>query len=290
MSTVVQRFQRNTRGRDFVVGDIHGAYDLVVAALREARFTPHVDRLFAVGDLIDRGKGSHRCAKFLAQPYIHAVKGNHEQTLLDLYADGTPDERALELIAPRFGLQWWLKVDEDQRQEILAAIQTLPLAIEIDTPRGTVGLVHADIPDQMSWQEFTAALEANHEQTIETCLWGRARIQSASENGVPGIGRVFVGHTPQWDGLVRYGNVYAIDSGAVFGEQFHDRHGHERDGAGKGHLTMANIRMGTQELTARRRQVGLVDLREEMRPLTAPFGRYLTADLLAATTSPLHSV
>ena len=47
---------------------------------------------------------------------------------------------------------------------------------------------------------------------------------------MPGIGRVFVGHTPQWGGLRRYGNVYAIDTGAVFGWLGMD-----------GHLTCVNI-------------------------------------------------
>ncbi len=87
---MTKKLARNERGCDFVVGDIHGAFDLVLRAMDKARFDPAVDRLLSVGDLIDRGDGSHRCARFLAQPYVHAVRGNHEDMLLDLYKDGEP--------------------------------------------------------------------------------------------------------------------------------------------------------------------------------------------------------
>ena len=95
----VLKFKRYELGRDFVVGDIHGAYDLVLQAMNEARFNPNTDRLFAVGDLIDRGLGSRRCLKFLAQPYVYAVRGNHEDMLLDLYAEGYPGPAAIKFMA-----------------------------------------------------------------------------------------------------------------------------------------------------------------------------------------------
>lgn len=63
---ITKKFDRNLAGRDFVVGDIHGAYDLVIQGMKAARFNPTCDRLFAVGDLIDRGPGSHRAARFLS--------------------------------------------------------------------------------------------------------------------------------------------------------------------------------------------------------------------------------
>lgn len=48
----VQRFDRNTAGRDFVIGDIHGCFDQVGEALARVHFDESCDRLFAVGDLI----------------------------------------------------------------------------------------------------------------------------------------------------------------------------------------------------------------------------------------------
>lgn len=48
----------NERGRDFVVGDIHGHAALLDCLLDRVRFDPASDRLFALGDLIDRGPQS----------------------------------------------------------------------------------------------------------------------------------------------------------------------------------------------------------------------------------------
>lgn len=260
----VQKFSLNEDGRDFVVGDIHGSYDLVIDAMRQAKFNPSKDRLFAVGDLIDRGPGSPRCAKFLAQPYVHAVRGNHEDMLLELYEDGVPDEAVLPVVCRYNGLNWWLAVAENTRQEILGAIRKLPLAIEVETRRGTVGLVHADVPSGMDWSKFLALIESGDKQAIQTCLWGRTRIEHGDESGVPGVGRVFVGHTPQWNGLSRFGNVYAIDTGAVFGQL-----GSNADG----HLTMARMVMQTMALAAPRQPTdGLIELRDDGVEPKIPFG------------------
>ncbi len=51
----------NRRGRDFVVGDLHGYLGALQDALARAGFDPGCDRLFSTGDLIDRG------ARFLRQ-------------------------------------------------------------------------------------------------------------------------------------------------------------------------------------------------------------------------------
>lgn len=261
----VLRFNANTDGRDFVVGDIHGAFDLVIDAMHKAAFDPAVDRLFAVGDLIDRGDGSHRCAKFLSMPYVHAVRGNHEDMLLQLHESGTPDPAIIKFLARRNGLGWWLTVSDEDRQNILAAIRKLPLAIEIATPRGPVGIIHADVPAGMAWSEFLERLEAGDTNAIETCLSGRDRVRRGNQDGVPGVGRIFAGHTIQWDGIARFGNVFSLDTGAVFGHQG------TKDG---GCLTMARVDMKTEPLTAPRKDVALVDLRDGGDATLRPFSAF----------------
>lgn len=87
---ITQRFRSypaNCLGRDFVLGDIHGAYDMVLQGMRQVRFDKKVDRIFSVGDLIDRGAGSHRALEFLAQPYVYAVRGNHDDDFSTLSLD-----------------------------------------------------------------------------------------------------------------------------------------------------------------------------------------------------------
>lgn len=265
----VRKLPANQVGRDFVVGDIHGCYDLLVAVLRKARFDPDTDRLFAVGDLIDRGPGSHRCAAFLAQPYVHAVRGNHEDMLLSLYAEGDPGEDALAVMCRFNGMDWWRDVAQTLRSEILAALSGLPLALEVETRRGTVGLIHADVPRGMDWPSFLARLEAGDHHTVQTCLWGRSRIEHRDESGVSGVGRIFVGHTPQWGGVARYGNVFAIDTGGVFGEMGDHP---------QGHLTLGQLAMQTGVLLApRRHSPSLVELKDDAAESPLPFGVYLDA-------------
>jgi serine/threonine protein phosphatase 1 len=50
----IHAYARNTRGTDWVVGDIHGHFTRLQAALDAVGFEPENDRLFACGDLVDR--------------------------------------------------------------------------------------------------------------------------------------------------------------------------------------------------------------------------------------------
>ena len=46
-------------GRDWIVGDVHGCFQTLRQALAAIDFEPGRDRLFSVGDLIDRGPHSN---------------------------------------------------------------------------------------------------------------------------------------------------------------------------------------------------------------------------------------
>lgn len=259
---LVKRYPQNTAGRDFVVGDIHGAFTLLLAAMQRVEFNPSVDRLFCVGDLIDRGEESARVAKFLEQPYVHAVRGNHEDMLLQLHADGEfPDITSEHWMVKRNGLGWWVNTSREQKQVILAAIQKLPIAIEVDTPRGTVGIVHAEVRSGLSWREFLVHIERGDEDITQIALWRRDRIRAMDSNGVRGVGRVFVGHTPQWGGATRLGNVYAVDTGAIFASM-----GKKEEAR----LTMMNMLHTSVVLTAP--SDSLLNILNQ--PVEQPFGSY----------------
>ena len=79
MSTMLERCAVNRAGTDYVVGDIHGCYGLLQAALERLDFDTACDRLFCVGDLIDRGPDSRACLELVFEPWLHAVRGNHEE-------------------------------------------------------------------------------------------------------------------------------------------------------------------------------------------------------------------
>ena len=258
---VYRKVKANATGRDFVVGDVHGMFDSVERALAKVEFDPGRDRLFCVGDLIDRGPRSKDVVRFLEQPFVYAVRGNHEDELLQLHAESTSPDSETWLA----GAEWWREVSKPDRRAIITRLKRLPLVIEVPTPRGNVAFLHADVPGGMSWSEFCAALKRDPDTVRATVLWGRARITREDDAGVTGIGRVFVGHTVQWGGLRRFGNVYAIDTGAVVGWMGQD-----------GHLTCVNIEAPTEGLEGLH-QVGSLDVVDLPAP-DRPFGAYARAE------------
>lgn len=208
----VLKLPLNTSGRDFCVGDIHGMYHLLESALTEARFDPERDRLISVGDLVDRGPDSARTLHYLAQSWFYAIRGNHEDMLIRCYED--PQDDANTQMWLNNGGHWWLEQDQSLRRQMYEAVVVLPLAIELKTEAGAVGIVHADIPPGLDWQGFISRIETGDEHTEQTALWSRTRARLHQIAGdVPGVTRIYCGHNIV-DKPLMAGNVCYIDTGA----------------------------------------------------------------------------
>lgn len=209
----IKRFEINTTGRDFAVGDIHGHFTRLQAALDAARFDPAVDRLFSVGDLVDRGPESLDVDEWvLRKPWFHAVRGNHEQMTVDSHAAGrTSDQCGMHFIN---GGQWFYGLSSVEQGCYASILQDLPLVIEVETTHGIIGIVHADCPYR-DWKEFTWGLESGGPQESEhlsaVCMWSRKRISDEDSEGVKNVRAVIVGHTPLRQPAI-LGNVYHIDT------------------------------------------------------------------------------
>lgn len=212
---LIERFTKNTVGSDFVAGDIHGCFDQLESAVERLAIDPVCDRLFAVGDLIDRGPLSVQALEWLEKPWFHSCLGNHEEVLLT-----ERDPVALLSFLLFNGGTWWLEQDEAWREQFMDAISRLPLAMDIETPHGHVGIVHADVPEAMTWPEFTDALETGDPYVREYAVWSRDRAEGRVTSNVKGIERVVCGHTPMLDKAIRIvGNVWFIDTGAFLAEE-----------------------------------------------------------------------
>lgn len=215
-------FALNHAGRDYVVGDIHGCFTLLENALRAINFNPDADRLFSVGDLIDRGPESERALEFLRKPWFHAILGNHERLMLE--ADRGTDNLLNWLFN---GGDWAMSIDEPTRTALKAAFADLPWALEVETPHGLIGIVHADVPEHMSWPEFKRALIVGDKTARETATWGRNRARGNVTSGVKGISNVICGHSILWDFSTQtVENVILIDTGAYLSMM------EKQDGAG----------------------------------------------------------
>ncbi|BCX67275.1 metallophosphoesterase [Pseudomonas izuensis] len=208
----VKHFAANTVGRDFAVGDIHGHFTRLQTALDAVGFDPAADRLFSVGDLIDRGPESLDVDEWLLRkPWFHAVRGNHEQMAIDSHAAGRlSNQCSMHFIN---GGAWFYGLSSIEQDGYASILQDLPLVIEVETAQGLIGIVHADVPCA-SWGEMITALsgsakEADHVAAI--LQWSRKRLTDENHAGVDGVRAVIVGHTPLWQPAV-LGNVYHIDT------------------------------------------------------------------------------
>lgn len=212
----VQRLPVNVHGRDFVVGDMRGSFDLVLAAMDSVSFNKQRDRLFLMGNLLGRGADPLRCARLLAQPYVYGLRGNLDHGLLCLYAFGDPDPGKLSFMANLFGFGWWLGHTRSAQLEILQALRRLPYAMEVNTPRGLIGLVHAHVPPAMGWDHFTSYLERGAVSQVEEAMQGICQMVVRPDLGLLGVGRLFVGNTPARTASKRLGNIYPVDALCMF--------------------------------------------------------------------------
>lgn len=215
-------------GRVFVVGDIHGEFDLLEKGLRNLGFHYARDNLLSVGDLVDRGPKSHLAVDYLREPWFHAVRGNHEQMTID--AGGT-------YWHCQNGGEWFAKLSVEDKRKTVTAFNALPLAIEALCPSGRrVGVCHASFPatrrvDNVfltDWNDVEQAMKISTYCADVDVLWdreqiGRAkkhfrRLHKVSENAlrefhVEGIDHVYFGHTPLKETLT-IGNCTWLDTGA----------------------------------------------------------------------------
>ena len=203
-------FRRNELGRDYAVGDIHGCFSDLARSLEAIGFDPSVDRLFSVGDLVDRGPESGQVLQWLDKPWFHSICGNHD-FMAWRSALGIP-YREVDHLA--HGGAWLQELSGAERSQLGRRLRALPLALEVETSLGPVGLVHADCPFD-DWREMQAVSWPGIDPTgaiARCCLWSIERYQRQYSSPVRNVRAVVHGHM-----VVRYvktlGNVFFIDTG-----------------------------------------------------------------------------
>ena len=125
---------------DYCISDIHGYYNLFCRLLDKLRFCGG-DRLYVLGDIIDKGPDSIRLAKLLfSMSNVYCIAGNHEYDFLKYYRalmQQTEDyDRVLYELRAYFSdgtLLDWETVDR---------FDLLPFYVETDNFIG----VHAGVP------------------------------------------------------------------------------------------------------------------------------------------------
>jgi serine/threonine protein phosphatase 1 len=182
----------NSHGRDFVVSDLHGHLGALRRALAERAFSPGRDRLFSVGDLVDRGPDSPGCVALLASHWFHAVRGNHEDMLLRTLAGDEP--RIAEIWRVNGGA-WGMTghAASDAARAAAPRLAALPWALTLHHRSGLrFGICHAECP-VTDWSRIEAS--EHDESHRRAMLWGRERIHREGVPPVAGVDLTIHGHT-----------------------------------------------------------------------------------------------
>ncbi len=169
--------------------------------LRNVGFNPKKDRLFSVGDIIDRGPDSVKCLKLLDETWFHMVRGNHEQMLIEAYRMG-PEHSFWK----SYG-KWTKKLSKSELADWVKRLEDLPIAITLAVKNGAVGICHAETHGR-NWRKSRDKFES-----INVMLWGRRILRNKPDFRVKGVDFTLHGHTPlrqpQW-----VKNRYFMDTGA----------------------------------------------------------------------------
>lgn len=139
--SLVRRYPKNERGRDFIIGDLHGCLPLLQRLLDHVNFDPGTDRVFSTGDIVDRGPDVAGCLELLNQAWFHAVMGNHEWILIKYLEARKRDSRSDETLNTLEhmlinGGEWALFYEDDTGKDLydwLPALKRLPMISSVGT-------------------------------------------------------------------------------------------------------------------------------------------------------------
>lgn len=212
--------------RIYAIGDVHGCFPLLVQLLQmierdQKQRVPIETHVVLLGDYIDRGPQSRDVCELLhamhSSSYFHCLKGNHEQTMLDVL-DGN-----------RMALRFWLKYggeetliswgiepgmierayrgETGQRQLIEVFQQRVPADFVSWLRKLSPHYVHGDYLFVHAGVRPNLRLE---EQTVDDLLWIREPFLSSR---IRHPWRVVHGHSES-DQVQALPNRIGIDTGA----------------------------------------------------------------------------
>ncbi len=141
-------------GRTIVIGDVHGYYEGVLRLL--AIVDPRGDdRVYFLGDLIDRGPHSKQVVELVRSHRYGCVRGNHEHMMLGAFPEGRVETTAMMAWMYSGGRETLASYGnrQDLLREHVDWIRDLPLYLDL----GSIWLVHAGVHPQLPLKKQSEA-------------------------------------------------------------------------------------------------------------------------------------
>lgn len=159
---IIKTFEPNEQGRDFVIGDLHGSASCLDNLLEHLDFDQSRDRMFSVGDLVDRGPEPLACLGLIDQDWFHCTLSNHEQMMLEAFFGGPTGEYwfmnggswGMEAFNDRKGMHHPNELhrripseDSVVLYQLLEKVKQLPYLITVKMKDGRkFHIIHAELP------------------------------------------------------------------------------------------------------------------------------------------------
>ncbi len=157
---------RTANGRRIIIGDVHGHFDAVLRLL-DAIAPDKNDRIYFLGDLIDRGEQSKQIVDFVIENRYQCILGNHEHMLLKAIGEGEISEYWFQNWLYAGGVETLQSYDDRIPEEHIAWFKSLPCYLDL----GDLWLVHAGVNPSYPLQQ----------QTREQFCWIRDEFHATTE-------------------------------------------------------------------------------------------------------------
>jgi serine/threonine protein phosphatase 1 len=203
-------YTKNIIGTDYIVGDISGCYDSLTNSLNLLNFNPLTDRLFSVGDIIDKGPQSLQSSTLIYENFFHTTKGNHEHLMIMATLTNSKPHHQTWI---QNGGNWHTKISHKSLIQLARDFNELPLIITVETGLSQFNIVHAELikestlnnPDDVVRNKDIEKWKFNS-QSMHNMIWGRNIISSKNLNHTKrkifnifqskSLNTTYVGHTP----------------------------------------------------------------------------------------------
>lgn len=215
----------------FVISDIHGEYEQLKTLLAKMNFGEQ-DKLYVLGDVVDRGPEPIRALQFLMRlPNCICLVGNHEFMAymgMKILLKEVTDESVRDFAEKdKEELKEWIVnggtmtiadfagISREEREEVMEYLENLETYVELEVNGQEYLLVHAGLGNFSEEKPM-------EEYTLDDLIWAR------TDYGIPYYKDkiVITGHTPTQtipdnphpDRIYRANNHIAVDCGAGFKE------------------------------------------------------------------------